>query len=129
VYVGDVVRAMVASIVEAESYGKRYDLGGPRVYTLRELVELVCALTGRRRPIIGLSERLSLLQAAALEWSPGPMMSRDNVRSMREPNVCPAGVTLPFGLVPHAVEAIAPAWLGQGDPRERYPQLRWRARR
>jgi NADH dehydrogenase len=129
VYVGDVVRAMVASIVEAESFGKRYDLCGPEVYTLRELVEFVAAVTGRRRLILGLSERLSRLQATMLEFSPGPMMSRDNVRSMQQPNVCPAGCTLPFGLVPHALEAIAPAWLAQGDPRERYPQLRWRARR
>ncbi len=129
VYVGDVARAMVASIVEAESYGKRYDLCGPRAYTLRELVEFVCAVTGRRRMIVGLSERLSWLQATLLEWSPGPMMSRDNVRSMSEPNVCPAGCTLPFGLVPHALEAIAPAYLGNNTPRERYPQLRWRARR
>ena len=64
-----------------------------------------------------------------LEFSPGPMMSRDNLRSMQQSNVCPAGCTLPFGLVPQALEAIAPAYLGQGDPRERYPQLRWRARR
>jgi len=70
-----------------------------------------------------------MLQAAFLEFSPGPLMSRDNVRSMREANVCPAGCTLPFGLVPHALEAIAPAYLSNATPRERYPQLRWRARR
>jgi NADH dehydrogenase len=86
-------------------------------------------VTHRRRLIIGLSERLSMLQAAFLEFSPGPLMSRDNVRSMREPNVCPAGCTLPFGLAPHALEAIAPVYLSNATPRERYPQLRWRARR
>ena len=129
VYVRDVAAAMVASIVEAESYGKRYDLCGPRVYTLRELVEFVCAATGRRRLIVGLGERLSWLQAAFLEWTPGPMMSRDNVLSMQVPNVCPAGCTLPFGLVAQSLEAIAPAYLAPNTPRERYPQLRWRARR
>ncbi len=129
VYVGDVVRSMVASVVEAEAFGKRYDLCGPDVYTLRELVEFVCAVTRRRRLIIGLSERLSRLQAGLLEFSPGPLMSRDNLRSMQVANVCPAGCTLPFGLAPHSLEAIAPAYLAQGDPRERYPELRWRARR
>ncbi|HXM81626.1 MAG TPA: complex I NDUFA9 subunit family protein [Burkholderiales bacterium] len=129
VYVGDVARAMVSAINEPHSHGKAYDLCGPRVYTLKELVEFVCAMTGRRRLIIPLSDRMSYLMARLMEWTPGPLMTRDNYRSMQLPNVCTADCTLPFGLVPQALEAVAPFYLAPLGPRERYPQFRWRARR
>jgi len=128
VYVGDVVRAMTTALAETESFGKRYDLCGPRAYTLKQLVEYVCTVTGRHRVIIGLPDRLSYLQARLLEWSPGPLMTRDNYLSMQVPNVC-GDSCLPFRLVPQALEALAPAYLAPSGPRERYPQLRWRARR
>ena len=129
VYVGDVARVMVTALGEAESFGKRYDLCGPHLCTLRRLVEYVCAVTGRRRLIVGLSPRLSLLQAWLLEHLPGQLMTRDNVRSMQVPNICAPGCLLPFDLAPQALEAIAPSYLAPSSPRERYPQLRWRARR
>jgi NADH dehydrogenase len=129
VYVGDVARAMVSAINEPHSHGKAYDLCGPRVYTLKELVEFVCALTRRRRLIIPLSDRMSYLMARLMEWTPGPLMTRDNYRSMQLPSVCAADCTLPFGLVPQALEAVAPFYLAPLGPRERYPQFRWRARR
>ena len=129
VYVGDVARVMVTALGEAESFRKRYDLCGPHLCTLRQLVEYVCAVTGRRRLIVGLSPRLSLLQAWLLEHLPGQLMTRDNVRSMQVPNICAPGCLLPFDLAPQALEAIAPSYLAPSSPRERYPQLRWRARR
>ena len=127
VYVGDVARAMVAALDDPETRGKVYELGGPDVYTMKDLVEFVCAVTGRRRIIVGLSDRLSYLQARVMEWTPGPLMTRDNYYSMQVPNVC-SGV-FPFGIQPQALEAVAPGYLAPSGPRERYPQLRWRARR
>lgn len=127
VYVGDVARAMLTALEDAATRGKRYDLCGPRVYTLKELVEYVCRVTGRRRLVLGLSDRLSYLQARLLEWSPGPLMTRDNYRSMQVPSVCDC--PFPFGIVPQPLEAIAPAYLAPSGPRQRYPRLRWRARR
>src|SRR5437879_7783894 len=59
VYVGDVARAMAIALAETESHGKRYDLGGPREYRLKALVELGCAFTPRQRLVSGLSARLS----------------------------------------------------------------------
>jgi NADH dehydrogenase len=129
VYVGDVARVMVTALGETASFAKRYDLCGPHPCTLRQLVEYVCAVTGRRRLIVGLSPRLSMLQAWLLEHLPGQLMTRDNVRSMQVPNVCAANCLLPFDLAPQALEAIAPSYLAPSSPRERYPQLRWRARR
>ncbi len=127
VYVGDVAQAMTASLGDAEAHGKRYDLGGPREYTLKELIELVCVFTHRRRLVIGLPDRLSYLQAWVLEMLPGKLMTRDNYRSMQVPNTTNA--EFPFGITPQALEAVAPAYLAPSGPRERYPQLRWRARR
>ena len=129
VYVGDVARAMVSAIDEPHSHGKAYDLCGPHVYTLQELVEFVCVITRRRRLIIPLSERMSYLLARLMELAPHPLMTRDNYRSMQVPNVCGADCTLPFGLIAQALEAVVPFYLAPLGPRERYPQFRWRARR
>jgi uncharacterized protein YbjT (DUF2867 family) len=131
VYVGDVVAAMLASVNDPETHGKACELAGPHVYALENLVRYVCAVTGRRRIVVGLPERLSMLQAFALELLPGaPLMSRDNVRSMRVPSVSRS--PFPFGIAPLALEGVAPFYLPSPAglaPRERYPQLRWRARR
>ena len=127
VYVGDVAQALIAALVEKNSRGKSHDLCGPRVYTLKELVEFVCAATHRRRLVVGLPDWVSYLQARVLEFAPVPLMSRDNLRSMQVASV--SNEPFPFGIQPQSLEAIAPTWLSPHGPRERYPELRWRARR
>jgi NADH dehydrogenase len=94
---------------------------------MKELVEFVCAVTGRRRLVVGLPDRLSSLQAWMLEHLPGKLMTRDNLRSMQVPSTCDQ--PFPFHLQPQSLEAVAPGYLAPAGPRERYPQLRWRARR
>ena len=127
VYVGDVARAMAAALDDNASHAKVYELGGPHEYTLKQLVDLVCSLTERRRLVIGLPDWASRMQAFVLEKLPGRLLTRDNYRSMQVPNTTRA--SFPFGIVPQALEALAPAYLLPSGPRERYPQLRWRARR
>jgi NADH dehydrogenase len=131
VYVGDVVRAMLASLEDRAhipgTAGKRYDLGGPHECTLRELLQYVCDVTGRTRLIVGLPDSLSYLQAWAMEFLPFPLLTRDNYYSMKVPSVCDCA--FPFGIQPVALETIAPTWLAHLAPRERYPKLRWRAGR
>ena len=127
VYVGDVARALHAALDDPQARGATYELCGPRTYALKELVEFVCATGGRRRLVVGLPERLSYLQAWIMEWLPGPLMTRDNYRSMQVPSTSDA--PFPFHLEPQALEAVAPSYLAPSGPRERYPQLRWRARR
>jgi uncharacterized protein YbjT (DUF2867 family) len=127
VYVGDVARVMAAALADTETHGQHYELGGPREYRLKQLVELVCAFTHRSRLVIGLPDKLSYLQAWTLEKLPGKLMTRDNYRSMQVANTTNA--EFPFGIERHALEALAPAYLAPSGPRERYPQLRWRARR
>jgi uncharacterized protein YbjT (DUF2867 family) len=129
VYVGDVAQVMAAALGEKETFGRRFDLCGPRRYTLRELMDYVCAVTGRRRLVVGLPHWASVAQAWTLEHLPGKLMTRDNVRSMQVPNICVDAGAVPLGLMPQPLEAIAPGYLAPTGPRERYPQLRWRARR
>jgi NADH dehydrogenase len=127
VYVSDVARTLHFALEEPSARGRAYELCGPRVFTMKELVEFVCAATGKRRLVVGLPPRLSYLQAWMLEHLPGKLMTRDNWLSMQVPNTCEA--PFPFRLQPQALEAVAPAYLSPAGPRERYPQLRWRARR
>ena len=127
VYVGDIVRAMLTAIPDGDSHGRAYTLAGPQACTLRELVEFVCHVTGRRRLIVGLPDSAAWMQAWVLEHLPGQLLTRDNLRSMRVPNV--SDDPFPFGIAPTSLEAAAPTWLAPSGPRERYPQLRWKARR
>ena len=130
VFVGDVVRAYQAALGDPDAVGKRYDLCGPKEYTLRELVEFACEASGRPRVVIGLGDAMSTLQAWLMEFSPAPMMTRDNIRSMQVPNVCaPGNAPLPFGIAPTPLEPTARAWLAPASPRDRYSGMRWRARR
>lgn len=112
VWAGNVADAIVESLLRSESAGRNYDLCGPRIYTLKDLIEYVGAITGHRRPVIGLSPALSYLQAWMMEVVGGPM-TRDNLRSMSIAIVCSADCALPFGLDAVPLEDIAPAYLGR----------------
>lgn len=129
VFVEDVARAFVESLADPRTFGRRYDLCGPKVYTLRELVEYVGRITGHERPIIGLSDRLSYLQAWAMEWLPVKLMTRDNYYSMKVDSVCRCGFPEIFGFKPTPLEAVVPLYLRGEEPRARYSVFRYRARR
>ena len=111
VWVGDVVSALVAALDHPESRGQTYPLCGPRAYALRELVAYAGQISGHPRPIIGLPLSLAYLQAALMELLPNGPMTRDNIRSMQVPSVCPEACTLPFGLTATPLETVAPAYL------------------
>lgn len=129
VHVDDVAHALVTSLDEAHTFGQRYDLCGPHVYTLRQLVEYVVHAAGLRRPILGLGRSLSMLQAALLEHLPGKLMTRDNIRSMSVDNVCGCDFPTVFGFAPAPLEAIAPLYIAGATSRARYRWFRFRARR
>lgn len=108
VYVEDVARAFVDSISLSQTIGKMYDLVGPKVYTLKELVSLAGLKVQRQAMIIPLPAPLAYLQAWALEIMPGPtLMSRDNVASMLVDNVSDQNsLTEVFQVKPTPLESI-----------------------
>jgi NADH dehydrogenase len=111
IYVRDVAQCVATALDEDVTIGKRYDLCGPKVYRLRELVRYAADVSGRPRPILSLGPAMARLQALALELLPGRLMSRDNLASMTRDNVCDAPFPSVFGLEPTALEAVAPTWL------------------
>jgi NADH dehydrogenase len=127
VYVGDVARAIATSLDDPDAAGRAYDLAGPKVYTLRELVEYAGELAGHPRPIIALGPRLSYLQAWAMEFAPVKLLSRDNVASMKVDSV--SAEPLPYGLTATPLDAVAPVYLQGFYPRSRYSVFRYYAGR
>ena len=127
VSVSDVAYVFAEALQRQDSIGQSYDLCGLKIYTLQALVEFVAHTTGHCRMIFGADSLLTNMMAFAMECLPGKMMSLDNVRSMTLDNVC-NGCTFPFGIMPQAVEAAAPAWLAYRTPRGRYAAFRDRTR-
>jgi len=127
VYVEDVARVILRALRERESFGKTYELAGPKVYSLRELVRFAGRVSGHPRLIIGLNAKYSMLQSWIMEWLPGKLMSRDNVLSMSLPST--SNVAFPFGMQPTALEAVAPVYLQGINARSRFNLLRYHAGR
>lgn len=127
VYVGDVAQAFVKSLDKPSSHGQGYDLVGPRVYTLRELIAYTGRVIGCARPVIGLGKILSGLQAFALGLVPRSPLTLDNLRSMDLDSVSDAA--LPFGITATTLQAVAPSYLAGVLPRTRFNFFRIRAGR
>lgn len=88
VSVQDVARALMATLDNPRTAGQVYELGGPEVLTLAQLVQHAGRWAGCERPIFPLPHAVAYVQALAMEWAPGePLMSRDNLASMQTDNV------------------------------------------
>jgi len=136
VWVADVARAVVACLQKPETIGQTYELCGPEVMTLGELVHSAGQWAGvnhgRGRPVIGLPMWMGWLQALVMEMAPGePLMSRDNLASMKVDNV--ATGQLPglaaLGISAAAAAGVAPSYLNHRGPRSRLNGLRQSAGR
>ena len=126
IYVEDVARCFVDALGNDATIGKRFDLCGPKVYTLKDLVEYVGTITGLRRPVVPLGPALSRLSATLLEHFPGRLMSRDNLASMQKDAVCNGALPPAFDFTPAALEAIAPLYLSPAAMRSKYDRMRAR---
>ena len=129
IWVEDVASCFAQCIDNTETYGKTYTLGGPKVYTFRALVTQVMTTLGIKRPLVGLCDRLSYLQAWVMEWLPVQLMSRDNVRSMEVDSVCDTPFPAVFDLQPTPMEAIIPEYLVDANQRGAYDRYRRQAAR
>src|SRR5208337_2094054 len=112
VFVDDVVEAMLRSMRGGASSGQTYQLGGPEVYTLREIVGLVARITGHRRLIIGLPDFAARLQALIMDFVPGRPFSSDNYRSLTVDSVCSEDGFARLKVQPRSMAASARQYLG-----------------
>jgi NADH dehydrogenase len=124
VYVEDVARTFADSLARKSTYGKRYDLCGPKVYTLRELVEYTARVAGIKTRILPLGDLLSRFQARVLEWVPGKPFTRDNYLSLQVDGVCETNGFTEFGIRPTSLECIVPTYIGHQGKMEVYQDLR-----
>lgn len=124
IWVEDVAEALVNSLANVDTCGKIYELGGPRVYTLRELVEFVIFVLGKKRKILGLNDRLSYWQAYAMEKLPLKLMTRDNFYSMEVDSISDGPIAKELGITPATIEAIVPEYLVNDTPRAAYDRFR-----
>jgi NADH dehydrogenase len=132
VFVEDVAEWVARCLDEPASFGQTYELCGPRVYTLRRLVEYVGELTGHPARVLPLPPALAYLQAWVFEHLPGRLLSRDNLASMSVDNVCFGPPQPCLGAVSHeptALESVAPSYLAHRLPRDRFAAFRRHARR
>lgn len=133
VSVEDVAQAFANCLDNEVSFGKTYELAGPKVYTLRELVQFAAAAAGHKRPVIALPDAIARLQARLMELAPGePLLSRDNLDSMKRDNIASSQPYVPapeLGIGPAPLEPEASLYLAGLHPRTRFGGFRARARR
>jgi NADH dehydrogenase len=113
VYVGDVADAAVACLDDSATAARTYELGGPKVYTLRELLELLLAEIRRKRRFVDLSFGLAGALARLMAVLPNPPLTRDQVELLRSDNIVGPGALglASLGIAPTAVEAVLPTYL------------------
>jgi NADH dehydrogenase len=112
VFVGDVAQAFVQALDNVEAIGQTYELVGPTVYSMKELLHLAGVYSGHPRPVIELPDVLARIQAFLLEHMPGgPIMSRDNLDSMKVDNVATGYLSTPPAWQATPLEAVAPRYL------------------
>jgi uncharacterized protein YbjT (DUF2867 family) len=128
VFVGDVAQAIVAALEGRATAKAPYELGGPEILTMREVMERVLDYTMRSRPLVPLPFWLAKLQGAILQWLPKPPLTVDQVRLLAKDNVVSEGAkkskqTLEgLGIEPVPVASVVPDYLEQFRPRGQFSQ-------
>lgn len=122
VYVGDVARAVQACLVRPETMGATYELGGPQVYTFRQLMQFMLKTINRQALLIPVPFALASLKALFLERLPAPLLTRDQVKLLKSDNVVTLGVHnfSSLGIHPTSLEIIVPEYLA---PYRRKPMV------
>jgi uncharacterized protein YbjT (DUF2867 family) len=130
VFVGDVAQAVVAVLEGKASADAPYELGGPEILTMKDVMQRVLDYTMRTRPLVPLPFWLAKLQAFFLQLLPKPPLTVDQVRLLETDNVVSAaaikaGRTLEgLGIEPVAVASIVPDYLEQFRPRGQFSEYK-----
>lgn len=113
VYAGDVAQAVAQVLARDDTAGRTYELGGPKIYTFRALLELILSETGRRNPLVPVPFLFASMKALFLGLLPNPVLTMDQVASLKRDNVVSGtgGTLADLGVTPTAVEAIVPSYL------------------
>lgn len=113
VYVGDVAAAVARALTLRESAGKTYELAGPRIYTFRQLMEILLREIGRKRLLLPLPFPIAGLMGAVMQYLPMPQLTLDQVRLLKRDNVAGAGALglAQLGIAPTALEGVLPTYL------------------
>jgi uncharacterized protein YbjT (DUF2867 family) len=113
VYVGDVADAVVACLEDPATAGRVYELGGPKIYTFREVLELVLNEIRRKRRFVDLPYGLAAFQARLMSILPSPPLTPDQVELLKSDNIVSSGaLTLAsLGITPTPAEVILPTYL------------------
>jgi uncharacterized protein YbjT (DUF2867 family) len=126
VFVGDVAKAVVAALSGSVEAGAPYELGGPEILTMRDVMNRVLDYTLRRRPLVPVPFWAAKLTAAFLQLLPNPPLTIDQVRLLQSDNVVSdaaikADRTLEgLSIEPVAVASVVPGYLEQFRPRGQF---------
>ena len=124
VYVGDIAKAVLACLKNKVTVGSCYELGGPTIYTFRELMEIMLNEIGRKRVLIPIPFWAASIKALFLEhlripfFVPKPMLTRDQVQLLKADNVIREnnlGIQN-LGIVPTPLQAVLPGYLNRYRP-------------
>ena len=118
VYVGDVADAVMAALARPEAAGRIYELGGPQVFTFRELLAWILRATRRHRPLIAVPPGIARLQAAVMQHLPGKPLTPDQLLLLGRDNVVTPGAAdlAALGIVPTPIDLVVPAYLRRFQP-------------
>lgn len=113
VYVGDVADAVVKCLEDSVTAGRLYELGGPKIYTFRELLDLLLSEIRRKRRFLDVPFGLAAAQAKLMSILPNPPLTPDQVELLKRDNVVSSGaMTLAsLGIAPTVAEVILPSYL------------------
>lgn len=116
VYVRDVVEAMTRSLNRDDAIGRTFELGGPEICTLRELVQYTASVLGLRRWVVPLPDLLARLQGLAFDYLPVPLkaFSSDNFHSLSVDSVSTRDGLAELGIRATSFEQVVPGYLGHG---------------
>lgn len=113
VFVGDVADAIVTAVQDAKTKGKIYELGGPEIYTLKELMTFASKTSGRARPIFDIPSPIGKVMAYIFGLFPNPLITPDQLKLLKVDNVVDkkSKGLKDLGIEPSHMEAIAPNYL------------------
>jgi NADH dehydrogenase len=118
VFVGDVADAVMAALSSDASMGKTYELGGPQIWTFREILAFILKQTRRDRRLVDIPMAIARLQAGILQHVPGQPLTPDQLVMLSRDNVVAPGALglKDLGITPTPAELVVPSYLARYQP-------------